>query len=108
MISVRKKSDKYLFYEALERRLPKSHAFWPDVQKILRKEGGGHAGELRVDRELNETRFFDDYISLKSILVGNEASYCQIDSLIIYRILSSLLKLKIFLEYLGTMKKPIN
>lgn len=83
MISVRKKSDKYLFYEALERRLPKCHAFWLDVQKILRKEGGGYAGELRVDRELSETRFFDDYISLKSILVGKEASYCQIDSLII-------------------------
>ena len=84
MISVRKKSDKYLFYEALERRLPKSHAFWPDVQKILRKEGGGYAGELRVDRELSESQFFDDYVFLKSILVGNEVAYCQIDSLIIY------------------------
>ena len=85
MISDRKKSDKYLFYQALERRLPKNHAYWPNVQKILRKEGGGYAGELRVDRELSETRFFDDYILLKSILVGNEASYCQIDSLIIYQ-----------------------
>ena len=84
MISIRKKSDKYLFYEALERRLPKNHSFWPDVQKILRKEGGGYAGELRVDRELSESQFFGDYVLLKNLLVGNEVSYCQIDSLILY------------------------
>ena len=46
-------------------------------------------------------QFFEDYILLKSILVGNEASYCQIDSLIIYqKFISDLLKLKIYLVYL--------
>lgn len=80
----RKKSDKYLFYEALDRRLPKTHPYCPTVQTILRKEGGGYAGELRVDRELSEARLFESYKVMKSLLVGNEASYCQIDLLVIY------------------------
>jgi hypothetical protein len=82
--SSRRKSDKYLFYEALERRLFKDNPFWPVLQKTLRKERGGFAGELRVDRELSEVQFFESYLLLKNLLVGNDSSYCQIDTLVIY------------------------
>ena len=84
MNQIRKKSDNHLFYEALERRLSKNHSYWPTVQQSLRREGGGYAGELRVDRELSEGRFYDSYLVLKNILVGSESSYCQIDTLVIY------------------------
>lgn len=80
----RRKSDKYLFYEALERRLSKDNSIWPVLQKTLRKERGGFAGELRVDRELSEGQYSESYKLFKSLLVGNEFSYCQIDSLVIY------------------------
>jgi len=63
--------------------LSKVHSFSTTVQKTLRKEGGGYAGEIRVDRELSEGQFFDSYIVMKNLLVGNESSYCQIDSLVI-------------------------
>ena len=84
MNHIRKKSDYHLFYEALERRLSKNHSYFSTVQQNLRREGGGYAGELRVDRELSEGRFYDSYLVLRNILVGNETSFCQIDSLVIY------------------------
>ncbi|MFX3674690.1 MAG: nuclease-related domain-containing protein [Paenisporosarcina sp.] len=84
MNSIRRKSDKYIFYEALERRLPQINPYWPILQKTLRKERGGFAGELRVDRELSEGQYFESYLIVKDLLVGNEFSYCQIDSLVIY------------------------
>lgn len=85
MNNFRKKSDKYLFYEALAKRLPHSHSYWDTVQNNLRKESGGYAGELRVDRELSEAQYFEEYGVLRNVLVGNTDSYCQIDTLIIYR-----------------------
>ena len=84
MNQIRSKSDKHLFYEALDRRLSKNNSFWSTVQSTLRREGGGYAGELRVDRELGEARFYDSYVLLKHIIVGNESSYCQIDTLVIH------------------------
>lgn len=84
MNKTRVKSEKYLFYEALDRRLSKAHPVSQVIQNILRKEGGGYAGELRVDRELCEAHHFNSYIVMKNLLVGSEVTYCQIDSLIIY------------------------
>lgn len=81
---IRRKSEKYLFYEALERRLPNSHYYLDAIQQNLRKESGGYAGELRVDRELQETRHFEEYKVLRNLFVGSNQSYCQIDTLVIH------------------------
>jgi len=85
LITHRKKSDKYLFYEALAKRLHSHHFYWETVQQNLRKESGGYAGELRVDRELSETQYFKDYRIMRNIFVGNKDSYSQIDTLVIYQ-----------------------
>lgn len=97
----RRKSDKYLFYEAIDRRLSKLHPFSPTVQKMLRTEGGGYAGELRVDRELSEGRYFSSYLLLRSLLVGSESSYCQIDLLVIHSNFILLIEVK---NIPGTLK----
>ena len=74
-----------MFYEALAKRLHSHHFYWETVQQNLRKESGGYAGELRVDRELSETQYFKDYRILRNIFVGNKDSYSQIDTLVIYQ-----------------------
>lgn len=81
---IRKKSKKYLFYEALERRLPSNHYYLDAIQQNLRKERGGYAGELRVDRELQETKYYEEYKVLRNLYVGSNQSYCQIDTLVIH------------------------
>ncbi|MCZ8537627.1 NERD domain-containing protein [Paenisporosarcina quisquiliarum] len=85
MNPTRKKSDKFIFYEALAKRLPHNHYFTPTVQSILRKESGGYAGEIRVDRELSEGQYYQSYCVLRNILVGSKEFYCQIDTLVIYK-----------------------
>lgn len=84
MNKTRVKSEKYLFYEALERRLSNVDALKNTLQEALRKEGGGYAGELRVDREIEESDFFKFYKLIKGLIVGNSNSYAQIDTLIIH------------------------
>lgn len=84
MDNYRKKSDKLIFYEALAKRLPHNHYFTPTVQKNLRKESGGYAGELRVDRELTEAQYYHAYCVLRNVVVGTKEAYCQIDTLVIY------------------------
>lgn len=90
----RKKSDKYLFYEALSKRLHSHHFYWETVQQNLRKESGGYAGELRVDRELSETEFFKDYRIMRNVFVGSKDSYCQIDTLVIYHTFILIIEVK--------------
>jgi len=94
LINYRKKSEKHLFYEALAKRLPQNHYYWETVQKTLRKESGGYAGELRVDRELEETQLFHEYKVLRNIVVGNPSSYCQIDTLVIHHNFILILEVK--------------
>lgn len=81
---IRRKSEKYLFYEALERRLVNVSTIKNTLQEALRKEGGGYAGELRVDREIEESDFFKSYILMKGLIVGSSTSYAQIDTFIIH------------------------
>jgi hypothetical protein len=81
----RVKSEKYLFYEALDRRLSKAHPVSQVIQNILRREGGGYAGELRVDRELSEAQHFNSYIVMKNLLVGIKVTNSKIKKKFIYK-----------------------